>query len=352
MYIKTIIVYNKMSKRCITTNSKIEDLHAQLSGETIESIKGLVELWQDRNNTDWDTYPTASELASFREELRGGEDQIEKVLGSTLSSTFSTQALSTIEEQAKVELDFDPIIRRDRVNLIARFFSREVDLILQEKDHNINKRIEEAEKESNVIAIEELSQELNSLDRFRAISSVTPAGVFLRVRDIFSRYISDTEDNRIQAELSRINNQKGSERYSDSQKYEAAKKRALYKTDAYTRIVDNFKPLAEEASSILAITEGLRIDLNSVSPSNATLTESLPEGDSISKRYTDELFREEVYREGWMSNFREVSSRESLSQEVRKAIREIPRLDYNGKRALDDLGFPKFGGRLCSCSPY
>lgn len=331
-----------MSKRCITTNSKIEDLHAQLSGETIESIKGLVELWQDRNNTDWDTYPTASELASFREELRGGEDQIEKVLGSTLSSTFSTQALSTIEEQAKVELDFDPIIRRDRVNLIARFFSREVDLILQEKDHNINKRIEEAEKESNVIAIEELSQELNSLDRFRAISSVTPAGVFLRVRDIFSRYISDTEDNRIQAELSRINNQKGSERYSDSQKYEAAKKRALYKTDAYTRIVDNFKPLAEEASSILAITEGLRIDLNSVSPSNATLTESLPEGDSISKRYTDELFREEVYREGWMSNFREVSSRESLSQEVRKAIREIPRLDYNGKRALDDLGFPKY----------
>lgn len=43
-----------------------------------------------------------------------------------------------------------------------------------------------------------------------------------------------------------------------------------------------------------------------------------------------------------MSNFREVSSRESLSQEVRKAIREIPRLDYNGKRALDDLGFPKY----------
>lgn len=51
-----------MSKRCITTNSTIEELAAKLQGETIESVKGLVELWQDKNNKDWDTYPTASEL--------------------------------------------------------------------------------------------------------------------------------------------------------------------------------------------------------------------------------------------------------------------------------------------------
>lgn len=43
---------------------------AKLQGETIESVKGLVELWQDKNNKDWDTYPTASELNNFRAELR------------------------------------------------------------------------------------------------------------------------------------------------------------------------------------------------------------------------------------------------------------------------------------------
>lgn len=59
-----------MSKRCITTNSTIEELAAKLQGETIESVKGLVELWQDKNNKDWDTYPTASELNNFRVELR------------------------------------------------------------------------------------------------------------------------------------------------------------------------------------------------------------------------------------------------------------------------------------------
>ncbi|NCB03636.1 MAG: hypothetical protein EOM67_16010, partial [Spirochaetia bacterium] len=61
-----------MSKRCITTNSTIEELAAKLQGETIESVKGLVELWQDKNNKDWDTYPTASELNNFRAELRKG----------------------------------------------------------------------------------------------------------------------------------------------------------------------------------------------------------------------------------------------------------------------------------------
>ena len=61
-----------MSKRCITTNSTIEDLAAKLQGETIETVKGLVELWQDKNNKDWDTYPTASELNNFRAELRKG----------------------------------------------------------------------------------------------------------------------------------------------------------------------------------------------------------------------------------------------------------------------------------------
>ena len=61
-----------MSKRCIITNSTIEELAAKLQGETIESVKGLVELWQDKNNKDWDTYPTASELNKMRAELRKG----------------------------------------------------------------------------------------------------------------------------------------------------------------------------------------------------------------------------------------------------------------------------------------
>ena len=111
---------------------------------------------------------------------------------------------------------------------------------------------------------------------------------------------------------------KGSELYSNEQKYEAAKKKALYKTTAYQKVVDNFKPLAEEASTILIATEGIRIDPNYIAPKDANLNNDTPEGASAVDTQADDFVKEESFKDGWMTNYREVSSHESLSQEVRK----------------------------------
>ena len=62
-----------MVKRCITTNAEIEQLASKFQGETLESIKGLVALWQQENNKDWDTYPTSSELNKFKNNKRQSE---------------------------------------------------------------------------------------------------------------------------------------------------------------------------------------------------------------------------------------------------------------------------------------
>lgn len=331
-----------MSKRCITTNSTVEDLAAKLDGETLESVKGLIELWQDKNNKDWDTYPSAAELNDFRAELRKGTDEVAEMLDKALSSSFEAKTTSTIEEQAKVDLDFDPRTRRDRVSLIARIFSYQIDAALQEHDRTLNERIADAEKEGDVVAVNDLKQELNSLDRFKIISIYTPAGLFSRVRDTFNNYVLDTEDNRIQSELNVINKMKGSEKYSEEQRYEAAKKKALYKTQAYQKILDNFKALAEEASTILIATEGIRIDPTYIAPKDANLNDDTPEGDSELDDQADDFRKDEAFKDGWMTNYREVSSHESLSQEVRKVIREVPRLDYRGRFDMDDLGFPRF----------
>ena len=471
-----------MDKRCIVTNSTIEDLAAKLQGETVETIKGLVALWQEKNNKDMDTYPTASELNQFRVELRksnniinwgrtspssyevstrgdkrfsalvatfkegtiidgvdvGGRtiedvyqsvikksrkgqapskesklyneslktreeredfsytegylplwrewaaqnpDLIEelrtKVKGKTLtdqfantrvsqaralaqilnesstedvtaivdealSPSFDTPQISSIEEQAKVDLDFDPRTRRDRASLIARFFSREIDKALQEHSQALNERIADAEKEGDVVAMNELTEELNSLDRFKIIKIYTPAGLFERVKSIFENYTLMTEDQRIAAELYKINSMKGSERYTDEQKYEAAKKKALYKTQAYQKVIDNFRALAEESSTILISTEGIRIDSNYVAPKDANLNSDTPDGESDGDEQADDMNKEESYKDGWMTNYKHVSSHDSLSQNVRKVIREIPRLDYRGKFELDDLGNQRF----------
>lgn len=331
-----------MSKRCIITNSTVEDLAAKLDGETLESVKGLIELWQDKNNKDWDTYPSAAELNNFRAELRKGADEMTEMLDKALSSSFKTNTISSVEEQAKVDLDFDPRTRRDRVSLIARIFSYQIDTALQEHNRTLNERIADAEKEGDVVAVNDLKQELNSLDRFKIISIYTPAGLFSRVRDTFNNYVLDTEDNRIQSELNVINKMKGSEKYSEEQKHEAAKKKALYKTQAYQKIIDNFEALAEEASTILIATEGIRIDPTYIAPKDANLNNDTPEGDSELDNQADDFRKDEAFKDGWMTNYREVSSHESLSQEVRKVIREVPRLDYRGRFDMDDLGFPRF----------
>lgn len=268
-----------------------------------------------------------------------------------LSSSFDTPRITSVEEQQKVDLLFDPRTRRDRVTLIARFFSNEVDNALQEIANSLRSRINDA----SGVEKEELQAELNSLDRFSAIKKYTPAGIFKRVFNIFNSYVQDTEEGRIQQELNKINAEENalieageideSERFSDEEKLEAAKKKAAYKNQEYKKIVDDpsiYKALAEEASTLLVMTEGIRMDPNYIAPADANLNDDDPEGNSEVDDEAEDWRQEEAYKDGWMTNFRQVSSQESLSQAVRKAIRQVPKLDYEGMYEEDDLGFTRY----------
>lgn len=258
-----------------------------------------------------------------------------------LSNAFDTPRVTSVEEQQKVDLLFDPKTRRDRVTLIARFFSNEVDSALQEMADSLKRRIDDA----SGVEREELQTELNSLDRFSVIKKYTPAGIFKRVANIFNSYVQDTEEGRIQQELNAINSMRGAEKFSDEQKLEAAKKKAAYKNQEYKKIVDDpsvYKALAEEASTLLVMTEGIRIDPNYIAPADANLNDDDPEGNSEVDDEAEDWRQEEAYKDGWMTNFRQVSSHESLSQAVRKVIRQVPKLDYRGKYEKDDLGFTRY----------
>lgn len=252
------------------------------------------------------------------------------------TTSFETTPVSTLSEQRAVDLEFDPQVRRDRVTLISRLFSNEVDAALKEQQDTIDRRMMEEELTDK--QREDLRKELYSLDRFEVIRELTPAGVFDRVRAIFEEYTNDTEEGRVQAELAKINATKGAERYSDEKKLAAAKKKAEYKFNEYQKIIKHFKALSEEASNSLIITEGIRVNPNYVSPVEGNLNEDTPEGESESDNQSDDSTKEETVKDGWMTNFRQVSSHESLSQAVRKIIRETPKLDYRGKYEKDDLG--------------
>lgn len=280
-----------------------------------------------------------------------GESEDFSYLDETPSSSFDTPRVTSVEEQQKVDLLFDPKTRRDRVTLIARFFSNEVDDALKEIADSLKERINDA----SGVEKEELQTELNSLDRFSAIKECTPAGIFKRVANIFTSYVQDTEEGRIQQELNKINAEENalieageideSERFSDEEKLEAAKKRAAYKNREYKKIIDDpsvYKALAEEASTLLIMTEGIRLNPNYIAPADANLNDDDPEGNSNVDNEAEDWRQEEAYKDGWMTNFRQVSSQESLSQAVRKVIRQVPKLDYEGMYEEDDLGFKKY----------
>lgn len=334
---------------CLIITPEIRELAKKFPNETEQSVLNLVGLWQEKNNKSIEDIPLGSELNNFIKELRSSEatEQLDKAL----SSSFNTPRITSVEEQQKVDLLFDPKTRRDRVTLIARFFSNEVDNALQEMTDSLKRRIDDA----SGVEKEELQAELNSLDRFSAIKKYTPAGIFKRVANIFNSYVQDTEEGRIQQELNKINAEENalieageideSERFSDEEKLEAAKKKAAYKNQEYKKIVDDssvYKALAEEASTLLVMTEGIRMDPNYIAPADANLNDDDPDGNSEVDNEAEDWKQEEAYKDGWMTNFRQISSQESLSQAVRKVIRQVPKLDYEGMYEEDDLGFTKY----------
>ena len=324
---------------CLIITPEIRELAKKFPNETEQSILNLVGLWQEKNNKSIEDIPLGSELNDFIKELRSSEAT--EQLDEAFSSSFNTPRITSVEEQQKVDLLFDPRTRRDRVTLIARFFSNEVDNALQEMTDSLKRRIDDA----SGVEKEELQAELNSLDRFSAIKKYTPAGIFRRVANIFNSYVQDTEEGRIQQELNAINSMKGADKFSDEQKLEAAKKKAAYKNQEYKKIVDDpyvYKALAEEASTLLVMTEGIRIDPNYIAPADANLNDDDPDGNSEVDNEAEDWRQEEAYKDGWMTNFRQVSSHESLSQAVRKVIRQVPKLDYRGKYEKDDLGFTRY----------
>ena len=324
---------------CLILTPEIRELAKKFPNETEQSILNLVGLWQEKNNKSVEDIPLGSELNDFIKELRSSEAT--EQLDEALSNSFNTPRITSVEEQQKVDLLFDPRTRRDRVTLIARFFSNEVDNALQEMTDSLKRRIDDA----SGVEKEELQAELNSLDRFSAIKKYTPAGIFKRVANIFNSYVQDTEEGRIQQELNAINSMRGADKFSDEQKLEAAKKKAAYKNQEYKKIVDDpyvYKALAEEASTLLVMTEGIRIDPNYIAPADANLNDDDPDGNSEVDNEAEDWRQEEAYKDGWMTNFRQVSSHESLSQAVRKVIRQVPKLDYRGKYEKDDLGFTRY----------
>lgn len=287
---------------CLIVTPEIRELARKLAGETPESTKTLVELWQQENQKSIDEYPDAKTLNEFRTKKRHPEQVV-------ISEAFSSK-VSSVQEQNEVDRVFDPQVRRDRASLLARLFTDQWDAATAEYLKALDERIETA---PNAVVRQELQQQRDTTDRFKVMSIYTPAGIFNRVKAMFQEAV-------------------------DSFQEEGASAEDLYRNQEFKKLLRYFRPLAEEASTMF---RDIRIDPNYMVPAELNTSEGDEDGNP--NQDDDNSFaKEESYKDGWMSKFRQASVYESLSQEVRYVIEHTPRLDYEGYIEEDDLGFTRY----------
>lgn len=251
----------------------------------------------------------------------------------------------SIEDIDMVDTIFEPKTRRQRVSLIASLFSSEVDKALENHRNQLNALIDKATREGNVDELNQYKAQLEELSREKIIDTLTPGQIFKNIYKTFADFVNDTEEHRVEAELIQLNLRDRNNRYSKDYKKALAKKKATHKLQEFKKMIDNpmvFKALCEDSSRILLVTEGLQIDINRDYVEKLNLIEEDPEGRSFIDEETGESKIEEAVKDGWMTNYKHISSKDSLSQEVRAVIRTIPQLNYKGKYDLDDLGIQKY----------
>lgn len=248
------------------------------------------------------------------------------------------QRIVPLKDQLRIDLEFTPRERRDRVNLISSLFSLVVDDIIEGTKVNLQRRLEFATSEEEK---RELQEDLDNLTRLSVIDTYTPKGIFDKVKEKFERYLRTPQEKRIQAELDKLNKMKGADKYTDERKLEAATKIAAHKEEAFRKMVDNFYALANQASISLIATEGILININNKSATKADTSIENNEGTDPSDTQGTSQDNEESFKDGWMNKFREVSSYSSLSQVVRRAINTLYRTDSKGRKEYDDLGYAR-----------
>lgn len=94
---------------CLIPTAATRKLAQQLVGETDRTVLGLISLWQEKNNKDIESMPTAKELADFRAEVR--DTLSAPTLKGRMSFTYGTNKRSDV----KSENTFEAVKNGERV---------------------------------------------------------------------------------------------------------------------------------------------------------------------------------------------------------------------------------------------
>jgi len=261
------------------------------------------------------------------------EESTTKTLGSKIKEFFH-HLYQLIKSKLTNDVTINDVFYRAQHSMYKTSpFSRSVDnfKVTRYRDKNFKTPYEEERRTVALVDFMRMAldsyiannPEYNNLTRRQVLSRMTAkgkTGVDYKGIDMLA----------LSARAVILSNFKANSSVTDEQKKNVAiMLNKFIKMDSDGKVV--FESLGRKALLQFARTEGLRIKINTKEISSSV--------DSAEGEPLMDFFEEESQNEGWQIKTEQLSGKESLSNEVRKELSYIPKVDSKGDNISDDLGF-------------
>jgi len=111
-----------------------------------------------------------------------------------------------------------------------------------------------------------------------------------------------------------------------------------YQKQEFKKVLDNFQALIQQASDKIAVNESVAFDFI-LNEANGVSSQDLGNTDNDN---TDPEANSLALKDGWMIKARQLDLRETLSAETRRILNNIVRVRPDGKIDVDDLGIERY----------
>lgn len=301
-----------MGNRCIIVTKQIRDIASTLN-ENPNIVANYIGIWQTRNNSS--SMPSVDQIKSLIQEFKQTQEGFSPVV-----PILSKEAVA--ESAMRLNSLFTPQQLSARIKNVALLFSDSIDNLY-------GKKIEELK--------EQLNREVDNYKKLKILNRIALLEDNKVGRNNFVKKFLNIDDaiTAVKENLQK--------RLSDANAVEVTdenQERLEYIKDQYQKMIDSIDYLMVQALSDIEANEGIRIVLSQRenATNNIQLTGTLiNENEDVEDSLDEE--KAETGNSGWAFKQREADPHDSLTQNVRKILRNIPVVGENTK---DDLGFQKY----------
>ena len=255
---------------------------------------------------------------------------------------ITSQELTTQRNALNAAYADNPAIKRDRVQSIARKFSKLLNEKYEQERQRLLDAVKEAEDAGDDAKAASLYGEYATLTKQAFLRQYGVKNLFNDIRESYNPE-NITQDSELQEYLDTYGLEDSDINDDDRSNIEW---NYQHKRDEFKKVQDNFWPLAEEATLEIKKLERIIIDItspNNTGKEEIKSSDTLNEDNSNSEDETNNVMdKEESAPESWMNNFRSIPNITSLSQRTREALMNLYEYDTEGYPVFTDLNEMKY----------